>query len=211
VTTATLTAPDLFTAGCRSIAQALSLMTRWQWQCIDPEDECHVMRTLRSTQPVVSADGSVTIHPEIVIRKENGARLRLSGFYPHPIDSHRVAQLRSAIGVSAERGAYVIAREIHRRLWSAYLGGLKLAVEKFTDARDEEKRRDDLREDLCSLSPRFTPSSHQADSLHISQREEQGWGTVTLSGDGESLCLDLRYLPLEQARRILQIIAEEEE
>lgn len=144
----------------------------------------------------------------------NPDRIKVRGHYPQPPGTTLPYGTKShEIGLSRDRGPEAIAKEIRRRLLPGYIESLAGVIEGHTLADENASRRDTVARDFETiLGGRYAGTTAADSGAEVSFFDDaRGFGRVRLNSDGTKVVeFEIRSLPLDKARRIALIVAEEE-
>lgn len=145
---------------------------------------------------------------DIFIRLETyGAkkgRLTISGNYPGTHEQQRRVE-RHRIGVSADRSATAIAREIERRLLPDYRESL--ATVRMIIALDEHY--DAIRQEVGQEFATLLGTSFRAPQNEVTYPlSREGYGSIKLSHSGATADVELRGLPIDVVRAVVKTLAD---
>jgi hypothetical protein len=135
------------------------------------------------------------------------------GRYP-PTSYHFRRGERDSIGVRADRGPHVIAREIRRRLLPAYVATLAAVAEHEAAEAADAAARSRFAEYVTGLfppgaasMPGHCQSKTRTEILVRGRGNDVSGGWVKSWGDGRTVSLDMDRIPAAVALRMLEALA----
>jgi hypothetical protein len=140
-------------------------------------------------------------------------RVVIAGSYPdcrYPLPYH-VKQLEITVAASREPGA--IAKEITRRLLPAYLPALAKVIAEDLERRRDDERRHQAAARLAAVIPR---ARIRDDAKHVGGYLPSTSGQVRpvdvdLGHDGGEVSLQVRWVPVDVAERVLRALIGDDE
>lgn len=141
---------------------------------------------------------------------DNGARLEISGSWPHartkdnyfPISYHDNPPV---ITVAMKRGGQAIAKDIASRFLPEFNEMWKTAVERVEAHENAERNREAARDKICAAWRTAHKSGHSDREIYIGDSSTEHGGKIDVY-TAEAIYLELRRIPLDKLIQIAAIL-----
>lgn len=145
-------------------------------------------------------------HVRIILAADwrNDGRLEISGVYPR--EAYNVTRTEQfEIGVSQDRGAAVIAREVKRRLLPKYAPEARRVAEAIAQAEDYAHKRRCVAVRLQEAFPAGS-ASWRDDTVRVHTHNGGGWGDIRVMHAADMVQMDLHNVPTDLAIKIGELM-----